>query len=108
MASVFSMKQQVRVRQVGRCEERGLKEVALVTAVRNGRERQSADPKHNRNGQQHGAIGNSIPWNFGSPIPSTVQFFSFIFSCLEEGRKLCCYKVLILPVNENEGQWERN
>lgn len=42
-----------------------------------------------------GVIGNCRPWNFGSPIPSTVQFFSFILSCIhvEEGRELGCYKV---------------
>lgn len=57
-----------------------------------------------------GAIGNFIPWNFGAPIPSTVQFFFFILSCvnIEEGGEFGCYKVWVLPVNENEGQWEES
>lgn len=80
MASIFSMKQQMRVRQVGRCQEKRLEEEA---SVRNERERQSTDHKHRIIANSVGQL-ETITWNFGLSISSTVQFFSLILSCLNE------------------------
>lgn len=60
-----------------------IEESRFVTAVSNGKERQSTDHKHRGIVNSMGQL-ESITWNFGLPISSIVQFFSFILSCLNE------------------------